>query len=111
MKKIIISLLLLALLAPAVDARPKKKKSGKVKDRVFSDAKYDFSLKLPQGWKYKTTKAKDNFRLILTKNNFEIPSSLREMGPTLPKNVQIRGGIKTKIFHFDAKTRKIFHFC
>ncbi len=74
MKKIIISSLLFALLTPAINARPKKPKSGTVKDRVFADSKYDFKLQLPEGWKYKTTKAKDNFRLILTKNNFEIPS-------------------------------------
>ena len=73
MRRIVIAVCLLALLAPAVSAGRKKDKAGSVSDRVYQDKKYSFQLKLSDGWKYKVRKNKDAFRLVLTQNNFEIP--------------------------------------
>ena len=41
---------------------------------MFTDAKYDYSLKVSDDWKYSIKKNKDNTRLILTQKNYEIPT-------------------------------------
>ena len=58
---------------PSVFAKKKKPKSGKIKDGIFTDSKYNFQLTIPEGWKAKTQKDKSNFRLILVQKNYEIP--------------------------------------
>lgn len=58
---------------PTLNARPKKPKSGKVKDNVYTDSKYGFSINVLDGWKYKTQNAKSGFRLMLIKKTFETP--------------------------------------
>lgn len=77
MRKLICSLIVIALfglmLAPTVDAGRKVKKTGKVADGVYIDAKYSFKMKLDDEWKVKVKKAKQPFRLIMTEKNFLVP--------------------------------------
>lgn len=74
MKRLLVLAILVLIAAPGPFARKKKAKTGTVKDGVFTDAKHNFSLSLPEGWRYKTQKSKSNYRLILTQRQFEIPS-------------------------------------
>jgi hypothetical protein len=78
MKRLTIVLLALLVAAPAGFARRKKEKAGKVTDLVYTDSKYGFQLKLPEGWKYKTGDAKKNFRLFLVQKNFEVPPDYQD---------------------------------
>jgi len=73
MKKLIVTGLILTLLVPTLEARRKKEKAGKVKDQIYTDSKYNFSLKIDKGWKYKIEGAKENFRLVLTQRTYETP--------------------------------------
>ena len=73
MRKLLIVLFLGLLLVPSVFAGRKKDKAGKVTDYVFTDKKFNYSLTLNEGWKYKIQKNKSDFRLVLTKVKFAIP--------------------------------------
>jgi hypothetical protein len=75
MKRFIIFGLMLALVVPSLQARRKKEKAGTVQDMVYTDKKYNFKLTIDDGWKYKIKPNKENFRLILTQKNYEIPSN------------------------------------
>ena len=74
MKRLIAFGLVLALFAPALHARRKKEKAGSVKKMVYTDKKYNFDFTIDDGWKYKIQKNEENFRLVLTQKNYEIPS-------------------------------------
>ncbi|KAA3631585.1 MAG: hypothetical protein DWP97_12695 [Calditrichaeota bacterium] len=73
MKRIIIAILLVIMAIPVADAARKRKKAGKVKDYVYTDAIYNFKLTLNEGWKYKVQKEKETSRLILSKVDYGIP--------------------------------------
>ncbi len=73
MKKLILAGLILVMFVPNIHARRKTEKAGKVKDLVYVDKKYDFSLKIDKGWKYKIQPNKENFRLVLSQKNYETP--------------------------------------
>ncbi|UCE24767.1 MAG: hypothetical protein JSU74_01580 [Candidatus Zixiibacteriota bacterium] len=73
MRRILFFVLMVVLLCTAADARRSKERAGVVKDGVFYDKKYEFSLDLDEDWKYKVGRKDDNYRLTLTKNTFEIP--------------------------------------
>ena len=55
MKKILIAVIMVALVFSVAGAK-KKDKAGKVIDGVYLDAKYNFSLDVPDVWKYKIKK-------------------------------------------------------
>ena len=74
MKRLLIATLVLALLAPAVGARKKKKKAGEITDGVFLDAKHNFSLKLTEGWRAKVENDKSSYRLYLSQKQFQVPT-------------------------------------
>ncbi len=78
MRKITIFFLILMICSPIVFARKPKDKAGKVVDRVFTDKKYNFQLTITDLWKYKVNKNKTNFRLVLTKAKYEIPSDYKD---------------------------------
>ena len=78
MRKITIFFLILMICSPIVFARKPKDKAGKVVDRVFTDKKYNFQLTITDLWKYKVNKNKNNFRLVLTKAKYEIPSDYKD---------------------------------
>jgi len=73
MKKVVVACVLVALICNVALAR-KKDKAGSVKDNVFTDLKYGYSLDISDEWKYSIKKNKDNTRLILTQKNYEIPT-------------------------------------
>ncbi len=74
MKRFAIICMALMMLAPAVDARKKQKKAGKITDNVYHDDTYGFDLTLSDNWKAKVSKQKDNVRLTLSQKNYGIPS-------------------------------------
>ncbi|MDH4156539.1 MAG: hypothetical protein OEW00_04605 [candidate division Zixibacteria bacterium] len=73
MKKLILLGMLVMLVAPGADARRKSKKAGEVDGLTYIDNNFDFKLTLSDGWKYKIGKNKDNYRLVLTQKNYQIP--------------------------------------
>lgn len=74
MKRLIIIGLALLIAAPSIDARRKSAKSGTLENGVFTDAEYGFQLTVPDSWKAKLGKEKDDVRLLLTKRNYDIPA-------------------------------------
>ncbi len=74
MRRLILACLVLALCVPSLQARRKTEKAGEIKDNVFTDKKYGYSLTLSEGWKSKVLPNKGNFRLVLTQKNYETPS-------------------------------------
>ncbi len=78
MRKLMITTLVLALLVPGVDARRKKPRAGSVKNQVYVDDQYSFSMSIDKGWKYKVNYDDDNFRLILTQKSYDTPPDYLE---------------------------------
>jgi len=74
MRKLMLMVLVIALCLPNAQARRKKDKAGKVTDHVFVDKKFDYSLKISEGWKYKVQANKSNYRISLIQKNYQIPS-------------------------------------
>jgi hypothetical protein len=52
----------------------KKEKAGEMKDSVYYDNDYGFSLIVPDDWNSSIKKEKSNVRLILTKKQYDIPT-------------------------------------
>ncbi|HWR83313.1 MAG TPA: hypothetical protein VN285_08420 [Candidatus Deferrimicrobium sp.] len=73
MKKLVIGCLILSLLAPGLQARKKTEKAGEVAGNVYTDSRFGFTLRLDDRWKFRIMPNKDNFRLILTQKNYDIP--------------------------------------
>ncbi|UCD16890.1 MAG: hypothetical protein JSV44_10590 [Candidatus Zixiibacteriota bacterium] len=86
MKRLIITLILVAMAFSVAGAR-KKNKAGSVKDSTYTDSKFGFSLVIPDAWKYNIKKNKSDTRLILTKKNYEIPTHFQHAPnyTTVPK--------------------------
>ena len=74
MKRIAITCFLIVFAVSMADAGRRRPKSGKVKDNVYVDSKYGFKITINEGWKHSLRKENDNFRLLLTKRKYEIPS-------------------------------------
>ena len=74
MKNLTVSLLLLLMVAPTVDARRKKDKAGKITDVVYVDGKYGFQMTIHKNGKTRINKSDNNFRFSLTQRNYTIPS-------------------------------------
>ena len=70
-------MLLGLMVLPSVQGARKKNKAGVVKDYVFTDKQFNYSLTLNEGWKYKVQKEKATTRLVLTKVDFGIPPDYR----------------------------------
>jgi hypothetical protein len=73
MKKLIVFGLVLAVLASAAFARRPQEKAGSVEGLTYTDDQYGFKLTLSDKWKFKINTDKDNFRLVLTQKNYQIP--------------------------------------
>ena len=73
MKRLIIALLIVAVAVPCLQARRPRNKAGDVKDKVYTDKKFNFNMTLNDEWKYKIRKNDDNFRIVLVQKNYEIP--------------------------------------
>lgn len=73
MRRLLLLFLMMAICAPNIAARRPKAKSGTIKKNVFTDKKYNFQLKIDEGWKPKVTGDNQNFRLIMVQKNYEIP--------------------------------------
>ena len=73
MGKLVIFVLIFAFTASTSDAGRRRELSGEVNENVYKDKVHGFSLKLNDEWKYTLQKNEENFRLLLTKRNYEIP--------------------------------------
>ena len=74
MKKLLLLVVALALLAPTADARRKTKKAGEITGNLFRDNVYGFELTIHENWRAKVGKEGENVRLFLTARNYGIPS-------------------------------------
>jgi len=74
MRRLLCVTLALLILAPAADAARKKAKAGKVNDGVYTDAKYDFTLKVHDNWKISIKKDKENVRLTMIQKKYGVPA-------------------------------------
>jgi hypothetical protein len=77
MKKVMILFLVFAMAFSIADARKKKSKAGEIKDGVYTDNKYGFSLDIPDTWDASVKKDDSKVRLILVKKQFDIPNEYR----------------------------------
>lgn len=73
MRRLIVTLIIIAVAVPCLQARRPRNKAGEVKNDVYVDKEYKFRLTLNDEWKYKIKKNDDNFRLVLVQKNYEIP--------------------------------------
>jgi hypothetical protein len=74
MKKLFLLVLVLLVMAPAVDARRKVKKAGEITGNVFRDNEYGYELTIHENWKAKVGKEGENVRLVMTAKNWSVPS-------------------------------------
>jgi len=72
MKKTLMIILLVTLAFNICSAR-KRDKAGKIEDGIYYDKEYNFSLVVPDGWNTSIKKADSEVRLILTKDQYDIP--------------------------------------
>lgn len=75
MKRFTISVFVLLVGVSSVPAGRLKDMSGSVENNVFKDKKFNFSLTFSEAWKHALQKNEDNFRLLLTQRNYDIPPS------------------------------------
>jgi hypothetical protein len=73
MKKPILMIITISLLAGGISARKPIDKAGDIENFVFTDKKFNYSLQLNDVWTDKIMKNKDNYRLVLIKKKYEIP--------------------------------------
>ncbi len=73
MRRIVILTVFLALGLSTAWAGRVKDLAGTVENNIYNDKKYNFSLTLNSDWKYTLQKNEDNFRLLLTQRNYDIP--------------------------------------
>jgi hypothetical protein len=72
MKKILMTIVMLALLVNFADAR-KKDVAGNVENGVYLDEKYNYSIGVPDGWNYSIRKNDSKLRMTMTKKQYDIP--------------------------------------
>ena len=74
MKQLVIIALALLMMAPCADAGRRKKPSGTIKDVVFTDLDYGFTIKGHDNWKAKVYKHDSNVRVAFTQIDFAVPT-------------------------------------
>nr|MBN2278033.1 hypothetical protein [candidate division Zixibacteria bacterium] len=72
MKRLLISLFLVIFIFNICAAR-KKDKAGEIENGIFYDKDYNYSLVIPEGWSTSVKKGDSDIRLILTKDQYDIP--------------------------------------
>jgi len=75
MKKHIVLTFIMSLGISTAFAGRQKDFSGTVDNNVYKDKKYNFTLSLNDDWKFTLQKNEDNFRLLLTQRNYDIPQA------------------------------------
>ncbi len=73
MKRLLLLLLAVVICIPSVEARRRSPKAGSLKDGVYTDAVYNFTIKLPKDWDISIKKQDDPVRFVLVKKNYQIP--------------------------------------
>ena len=74
---IVVVLFLVCLLCSPVAAG---KKAGEIKDGVYTDATYNYTFKVPEGWGAKISSAKKPNRIVLSQKSYPIPRHFQGMG-------------------------------
>lgn len=74
MKRVLLVLAALLMMAPFADARRKKDPAGSVKDGVFYDESKGFQFKIHDNWQARIKKDEENFRVVLTQKKYGIPT-------------------------------------
>ncbi len=72
-RKLLVFAIMVAILVPNVDARRGSKRAGNIKDNVYQDSKFDFTVKLNDEWDTKVQREDDETRLVMLKKRYEIP--------------------------------------
>jgi len=101
-KRLIIFGALLLLIAPTADARRKRDKAGSIQDGVYTDKKYEFTMKLDEEWKVSIMKDEKPFRVVLVQKNYAIPNDYQDAPDytKVPKVVVYADTTSTGIFAF-----------
>lgn len=74
MKKFLIAGLALLFVVNFADGRPPRaKKAGDIEDGVYTDNAYGFQVSIPEGWDGSVKKEDSYVRLVISKNEYEIP--------------------------------------
>lgn len=73
MSKVLCVVLALLLCIQTIDARPKKKTSGSIKNSIFTDSKYGYCMNFPSNWKAKIQYKDSDCRLVLRQQEHKIP--------------------------------------
>jgi hypothetical protein len=76
-KSICVALTCLILVAMTV-VPASAKKAGEVKDDVYTDGSYKFSLKVPTGWAPSIREEKSPLRLVLTQKSYPVPEQFQD---------------------------------
>ena len=74
MRRMVSLALALLILAPAADARRKVTKAGEMKDGVYTDRTYKFSIKVHDNWQIRINKDEDPERIVLIQKKYGIPA-------------------------------------
>jgi len=73
MRRFLIISLVILVGANIAYGRRRSKDAGSVQDSVYTDSNYNFSLKIPKGWEHSIKDEDDNVRLVLTREEYDIP--------------------------------------
>lgn len=88
MRKILVIVLSLLFVVNIAEARPKRApKAGEIKDGVYTDNSYGFSITVPEEWDSSIKKDDSNIRLVMVKKEYEIPMQFQHAPnyTTIPK--------------------------
>jgi hypothetical protein len=65
-------------MAPMLEARRKRDKAGRIRDDVYQDKQYGFSLDMDEAWKVNIMKNEEKLRLVFVEKNYQVPSDYTE---------------------------------
>jgi len=101
--------ILMIVFAMLVPLAAKKVKTGECKDNHYRDLRYGMTLEIPDNWKTKTFKEKEDkiktFRALFVQKNYEVNLEARELGGdyTIPEiQVYVRPDTKTPAEFVDS---------
>jgi hypothetical protein len=77
--RVIVGALLLLLLVPAVQAKRKKDKAGRIIEGVYHDKKFGFNLETNDAWKINIMKNEKQLRVVFVQKNYLIPNDYTDV--------------------------------
>lgn len=73
LRRLMFAALILLMAAQVAEARRRTPPAGDIKDDVYTDSKYGFTLKIHENWKPSVNKEDDKARLVLAQRKYDIP--------------------------------------